>query len=128
MLALGLARRVLVLRFSVLWFSGSPYLWVSVLASATLIPRMRSSAIVGLGCSPNDLEPFQCEPGVEWRMGMPGLHDADVVVLLGGDGTIHRHLGQLVRLGLPVMVVPRGSGNDLASSLGLPRIRDSLAA
>jgi diacylglycerol kinase (ATP) len=62
-------------------------------------------------------------------MGMPatGGH-ADVVLLLGGDGTVHRHLGQLVRLGLPVLVVPAGSGNDFAHSLGLGRVRDSLAA
>jgi len=45
-----------------------------------------------------------------------------------GDGTVHRHLGQLVRLGLPVLVVPAGSGNDFARSLGLRRVNDSLAA
>ena len=62
-------------------------------------------------------------------MGMPGSgDDADVVLLFGGDGTIHRHLGQLVRLGLPVLVVPAGSGNDFARALGLRRVRDSIAA
>ena len=62
-------------------------------------------------------------------MGMPASSDdADVILLFGGDGTIHRHLGQLVKLGLPVLVVPAGSGNDFASSLGLRRVRDSLAA
>ena len=54
--------------------------------------------------------------------------EADVVLLFGGDGTIHRHLGQLVKLGLPLLVVPAGSGNDFASSLGLRRVRHSLAA
>ncbi len=62
-------------------------------------------------------------------MGMPAAGDAaDVVLLLGGDGTIHRHLSQLVRLGLPVLVVPAGSGNDFARALGLRRVSDSLAA
>ncbi|MBZ5684430.1 MAG: hypothetical protein LAP86_05285 [Acidobacteriia bacterium] len=61
-------------------------------------------------------------------MGMPGAGDADVILLFGGDGTIHRHLGQLVKLEVPVLVVPAGSGNDFASSLGLRRVRDSLAA
>ena len=62
-------------------------------------------------------------------MGMPASSDeADVVLLFGGDGTIHRHLGQLVRLGRPVLVVPAGSGNDFARALGLRRVRDSLAA
>ena len=35
---------------------------------------------------------------------------------------------QLVKLGLPVLVVPAGSGNDFARALGLRRVRDSLAA
>jgi len=89
---------------------------------------MRAAAILGLGCSAKDLKPFQADDGVEWRMGMPGEGEADVILLFGGDGTIHRHLGQLVKLGLPVLVVPAGSGNDFACSLGLRRVRDSLAA
>ncbi|MGA9307244.1 MAG: diacylglycerol kinase family protein [Candidatus Sulfotelmatobacter sp.] len=60
---------------------------------------------------------------------MPGAADqVDVILLFGGDGTIHRHLAQLVKLGLPVLVVPAGSGNDFARALGLGRVRDSLAA
>jgi diacylglycerol kinase (ATP) len=90
---------------------------------------MRAAAILGLGCSQKDLAPFQSDKKIEWRMGMPASSDeADVVLLFGGDGTMHRHLGQLVRLGLPVLVVPAGSGNDFARALGLRRVRDSLAA
>jgi diacylglycerol kinase (ATP) len=90
---------------------------------------MRAAAILGLGCSPKDLKPFQVEATAEWRMGMPASSDdADVILLFGGDGTIHRHLAQLVKLRLPVLVVPAGSGTDFASSLGLRRVRDSLAA
>lgn len=90
---------------------------------------MRAAAILGLGCSTKDLTPFQTEKTVEWRLGLPGSReDADVILLFGGDGTVHRHLGQLSRLGLPVLVVPAGSGNDFAASLGLGRMRDSLAA
>ena len=90
---------------------------------------MRAAAILGLGCSARNLTPFQTDPTIEWRIGMPATSDqADVVLLFGGDGTIHRHLGQLVKLGLPVMVVPVGSGNDFARALGLRRVRDSLLA
>lgn len=93
---------------------------------------MRAAAILGLGCSPQDLKPFQSassSDNVEWRVGMPAADDAvDVILLFGGDGTIHRHLGQLVRLGLPVLVVPAGSGNDFARALGMRRTRDSLQA
>ena len=90
---------------------------------------MRAAAILGLGCSPRDLKPFQTADAVEWRIGMPAANDrADVILLFGGDGTVHRHLGQLVRLGVPVLVVPAGSGNDFANSLGLGRVRDSQVA
>jgi len=54
--------------------------------------------------------------------------DFDVILVFGGDGTIHRHLGSLVRLGLPVLVVPAGSGNDFARALGIRGVRDSVAA
>jgi diacylglycerol kinase (ATP) len=90
---------------------------------------MRAAAILGLGCSAKSLRPFQSDTGVEWRMGVPAAGDqVDVILLFGGDGTVHRHLGQLVKLGIPVLVVPSGSGNDFARALGLRRLRDSLAA
>src|SRR5579871_4589644 len=90
---------------------------------------MRAAAILGLGCCPKHLKPFQSDKSVTWRIGVPASSDeADVVLLFGGDGTIHRHLAPLVKLGLPVLVVPAGSGNDFARALGLRRVRDSLAA
>jgi diacylglycerol kinase (ATP) len=90
---------------------------------------MRAAAILGLGCSPENLKPFQTVATIDWCIGMPAAADqADVVLLFGGDGTIHRHLSQLVKLGLPVLVVPAGSGNDFARALGLRRVRDSLVA
>jgi diacylglycerol kinase (ATP) len=99
------------------------------LASNFPLTTMRAAAILGLGCSPNDLKPFQTDQTVEWIMGMPASNDqADAILLFGGDGTVHRHLGQLVGLGLPVLVVPAGSGNDFARALGLRRVRDAAAA
>jgi diacylglycerol kinase (ATP) len=94
---------------------------------------MRAAAIFGLGCSPDDLTPFQdANPRsfeIEWQIGKPAASDqADAVLLFGGDGTVHRHLGQLVRLGVPVLVVPAGSGNDFARALGLHSVRGSLVA
>jgi diacylglycerol kinase (ATP) len=92
---------------------------------------MRAAAIFGLGCSLHDLKLFQDGESLEneWRIGMPAASDqANAVLLFGGDGTIHRHLSQLVKLGLPMLVVPTGSGNDFARALGLRSVRDSLAA
>jgi len=90
---------------------------------------MHAAAILGLGSSVSDLKPFQTDAAVQWTLGLPAENDdADVILILGGDGTIHRHLPQLVRLKKPVLIVPHGSGNDFARALGLFKIRDSLAA
>jgi diacylglycerol kinase (ATP) len=90
---------------------------------------MRAAAILGLGCSPKNLKPFETDEIIDWHIGMPAASDqADVILLFGGDGTMHRHLSQLVKLGLPVLVVPAGSGNDFARALKMRRVRDSLAS
>ncbi len=88
---------------------------------------MRVAVIFGLGTSPTDLKPFQTGSRCEWLPGLPASSgDADVILIFGGDGTIHRHLPALVRLQLPVLIVPTGSGNDFARALNLRSIRDSL--
>src|ERR1035438_1053622 len=90
---------------------------------------MRAAVIFGLGTSPADLKPFQASSPTEWLQGLPASSsDADAILIFGGDGTIHRHLPALVRLRLPVMVVPAGSGNDFARALHLRSSRDSLKA
>lgn len=49
----------------------------------------------------------------------------DRVVLVGGDGLIHRALPALVEAKIPVGIVPSGSGNDFARGLGLPKRRSA---
>jgi len=89
---------------------------------------MRAAAIFGLGSSPRDLKPFQDGSSVAWQIGLPtSSEEADAIVLFGGDGTLHRHLPQLVRLQLPVLIVPRGSGNDFARALGIRNFRQALS-
>jgi diacylglycerol kinase (ATP) len=91
--------------------------------------NMRAAAIFGLSSSERDLEPFRKESEAAWLIGLPrSSGDADAVVVFGGDGTVHRHLAQLARLRLPVLVVPRGSGNDFARALNLRSVNDALAA
>ena len=90
---------------------------------------MRAAAILGLGCSERDLKPFQEKSNATWLIGLPASSgEVDAILLFGGDGTVHRHLAQLVQLRRPVLVVPKGSGNDFARALGLGRMRDSLGA
>lgn len=88
---------------------------------------MRAAVIFGLGTSPADLKLFQAGSTTEWSQGLPtSSRDADAILIFGGDGTIHRHLPALVRLKLPVLIVPSGSGNDFARALMLRSMRDSL--
>jgi diacylglycerol kinase (ATP) len=90
---------------------------------------MRAVAIFGPGCSAKDLKPFQKNSEVTWLADLPAsTSQADAILVFGGDGTVHRHLAQLVSLRLPVLVVPCGSGNDFARALNLRGARDSLAA
>ncbi len=88
---------------------------------------MRAAAIFGLGTSPADLKPFQASTPTQWLEGLPvSSSDADAILMFGGDGTIHRHLPALVRLQLPVLIIPAGSGNDFARALRLRSAQDSL--
>ena len=51
----------------------------------------------------------------------------DGLVVVGGDGMIHLALGAVAETPTPLAVIPAGTGNDFARSLGIP-VRDPLAA
>src|SRR4029077_3029220 len=90
---------------------------------------MRVAAILGLGSSTKDLHPFARNSDGGGDLGFPASTSAaDAILILGGDGTVHRHLSQLHTLQLPVLVVPCGSGNDFARALNLRRVRHSVDA
>lgn len=86
---------------------------------------MNAAVILGPGKVSKPLAAFQRAAHAQWTS---LIEQADAVVILGGDGTIHRNLPILVDLGVPLMVVPCGSGNDFARSLGLRDPHDSLLA
>jgi diacylglycerol kinase (ATP) len=89
--------------------------------------RMRAAVIFGLGTSLASVDRFRVGSATAWIEGVPASSsDADAILIFGGDGTIHRHLPALVRLGLPVLVVPAGSGNDFARALNLQSSRVAL--
>jgi len=52
---------------------------------------------------------------------------ADVVVAVGGDGTVHETATGLVGTGCPLAVLPSGSGNDFAVGNGLTNVEAGLA-
>ena len=51
--------------------------------------------------------------------------DRDLLVIYGGDGTVHRIAGLSPPPALPILVLPGGTGNVLASHLGLSPFRFS---
>ncbi len=90
---------------------------------------MRAAAILGLNCDERDLEPFRRAVPAEWTIGLPAPESKPAAILIfGGDGTIHRHLKPFVELDVPILVVPRGSGNDFARALEIRKAKDSLEA
>ncbi|MEY2412894.1 MAG: hypothetical protein QOD84_1500 [Acidobacteriaceae bacterium] len=90
---------------------------------------MRAAAILGPGSSPQVIKRFRSRSGVTWSTGIPAnATEADIILIFGGDGTIHRYLPQLVALQLPVLIVPCGSGNDFARALKLRSVRDAQRA
>jgi len=90
---------------------------------------VRAVAILGPEVSPECLALFsgpKCQI-IGHKRGEP-VPAADAAIVLGGDGTVHHYLRDLSRLKIPVLMVPRGSGNDFAHALGLRSERDALAA
>ena len=109
--------------------SAAPVLVISNSASGAADPD--AMAIVerelgGLGpvsrLAPDSVDTFDREVGA-------AAAEFDLVVVAGGDGTFNRALNALRdRLGEVIFgLVPMGTGNDLARTLGLPRDAESAA-
>lgn len=73
------------------------------------------------------MEPFSRASGIITQAGTPPAK-ADAVLIFGGDGTVHRHLAKLVEHQVATLVVPGGSGNDFARSLGITTLDQAVAA
>jgi diacylglycerol kinase (ATP) len=86
---------------------------------------MRAAAILGPRSVSKAGANFQRATGAEWTS---LIEQADVAVIFGGDGTVHRHLSELAALEIPLLVVPCGSGNDFARALGIRGVRDAISA
>lgn len=65
-----------------------------------------------------DAHPIDCDRAAA---GMTtAAKGADLVIVGGGDGTLNRFAEPVVETGLPLGVLPLGTANDLARTLGLP--------
>ena len=52
----------------------------------------------------------------------------DAVVVAGGDGTVHLAIQELAGTGIPLGIIPAGTGNDFAATLGLKEMDVAAAA
>jgi methylglyoxal synthase len=48
--------------------------------------------------------------------------EANLVIASGGDGTVSAVAGALIGTGIPLGIIPRGTANAFAATLGLPRL------
>jgi diacylglycerol kinase family enzyme/membrane-associated phospholipid phosphatase len=65
------------------------------------------------------LETETDDPGHQMAKDALARH-ADLVIIAGGDGTVRAVCSELVGSGVPVALVPAGTGNLLARNLGIP--------
>jgi YegS/Rv2252/BmrU family lipid kinase len=59
--------------------------------------------------------PVEVAPWIEAH-----AHEAEAVVVAGGDGSLNAAAPALLQTGLPLGILPTGTANDLARTLGLP--------
>jgi diacylglycerol kinase (ATP) len=88
-----------------------------------------AAALLHPDVSPKVVERFKSS-GVEIRI-QDTLQDStnySAALIFGGDGTVHRHLPQIHQQKIPMLVVPAGSGNDFAKSLGIGNVETALRA
>ena len=65
------------------------------------------------------IEPFDALPEIA-RDIVRLRQSADLIILCGGDGTIASGAMAVVECGLPLGIIPLGTANDLARTLGVP--------
>lgn len=91
---------------------------------------MTIAALLHPSISAKAVEPFRAiSSNVEIVADLEHANDnLSAALIFGGDGTVHRHLPELHQRKIPALIVPRGSGNDFAKSLGIADERAALAA
>ncbi len=94
------------------------------------IPSVRVAAILHPYASGKLLKPFKAPAGMNVFRGneLEANDLPDIAIVFGGDGSVHRVIQALAGSQTPLLVVPTGSGNDFADSIGIHSYKDALAA
>lgn len=89
---------------------------------------MRVVALLGPNAEERDVHPFAAAAHIPIPIhtSIDVAVAADVALIFGGDGTVHRHLPALVATGVPAFIVPTGSGNDFARAIGIHSRKSAL--
>lgn len=99
-------------------------------AGARVAGRIGSQVAAGLrerGIPYIDLTGTDAAQAARQVRGAVAAGSIDCLIAVGGDGMVNLCVGALAGTGVPLLVVPAGTGNDLAQAFGLP-IRDPGAA
>ena len=90
---------------------------------------VRAVALLGPSAREPHIRPFEV-PGVDLFIGdeLDPTDQPDAALILGGDGTLHRQLGVLALKQIPTLIVPLGSANDFAHSIGIKTVEQAIAA
>jgi len=90
---------------------------------------VRAVALLGLAAKDALVRQFEL-PGVNLFPGneLDPTDEPEAALVFGGDGTLHRYLGGLVLRNIPTLIVPLGSGNDFARSVGVMTVETALGA
>jgi diacylglycerol kinase family enzyme len=90
---------------------------------------VRAVALLGPAAKEHHVRQFEV-PGASIFSGneLDPTDQPDAALVFGGDGTFHRHLGGLALKQIPTLIVPLGSANDFASSIGIDSVEKALAA
>ena len=83
------------------------------IAAASAIARLNAAGFDLVITSPTSRT--EVAPWIEAH-----AHEADAVVVAGGDGSLNAAAPALIRTGLPLGILPTGTANDLARTLGIP--------
>jgi diacylglycerol kinase (ATP) len=89
---------------------------------------VNAAALLGLSAREKTIQEFCLSEDVQLSLAIEPAQNHDAALIFGGDGTVHRHLAQLHRYKIPTLVVPTGSGNDFAKSLGIRNVEIALRA
>jgi diacylglycerol kinase (ATP) len=80
-----------------------------------------------LGVQFQDISGTNYESAAVNLRGAVSTLEAGVVIVVGGDGMVHLAIQELAQKDVAMLLIPAGTGNDFARSLGLP-LNDPLAA